>query len=273
MSGGKPAGRDSKAEGLSPPTDPAPTSILQQVRVPRVYMVIVDQIRRLIETGVLAAGDKLPTERALAEELGVSRSSMREALTALEVLGIIDSRPGSGNYISKQLPGEFADLEFVGLIAEGGTNEILETRSLFEPGVATLAAERRTMADLAAMRSCIDEMEKLIAAGADSWEPDWGFHRSVGAACQNPMILAVCELLTQRMAGPLWQVMRERNLATDPERPARYLLDHREIYDAVRQRDAAAAGALMQAHLTRIADDLAEAATSGGEAASGDAAA
>jgi GntR family transcriptional repressor for pyruvate dehydrogenase complex len=265
VSGGKQADRDVKADGLSPLTDPARRATLQQVRVPRVYMVIVDQIRRLIETGVLSAGDKLPTERTLAEELGVSRSSMREALTALEVLGFIDSKPGSGNYIAQMLPGDFADNEFVGLIAEGGTNEILEARSLFEPGVAELAADRRTRADLAAMKSSIGEMEKLIAAGADSWEPDWGFHRAVVAACQNPMILAVCDLLTQRMAGRLWQVMRERNLATDPQRPARYLLDHRQIYDAIRHSDTAAAGARMRTHLARIADDLADAATSAGE--------
>jgi GntR family transcriptional regulator, transcriptional repressor for pyruvate dehydrogenase complex len=273
MGGDKQAGSSSKADGLSPLTDPARTALLQQVRVPRVYTVIVDQIRRLIEKGVLAAGDKLPTERALAEELGVSRSSMREALAALEVLGYIDSRPGSGNYIAQVLPPDFADVEYVGLIAEGGTNEILEARSLFEPGVAGLAAERRTTADLAAMKSCIEEMERLIAAGADSWEPDWGFHRVVAAASQNPMILAVSDLLTQRMAGQLWQVMRARNLATDPDRPPRYLRDHREIYDAIRRSDASAAAALMRDHLARIADDLAEVATSVGVHASGDAAA
>ncbi|HZQ80874.1 MAG TPA: FadR/GntR family transcriptional regulator [Gaiellaceae bacterium] len=261
MSGDKPAGgRAERADGLSPLTGSTSAARLQQVRVPRVYMVIVDQIRRLIETGVLAPGERLPTERALAEELGVSRSSMREALTALEVMGIIDSKPGSGNYVVQILPADLAEVEYAGLIAEGGTNEILEARSLFEPGVAALAAERRTRSDLAKMRAAIDEMAELIARGADSWEPDWGFHRAIVVACQNPMMVAVCDLLTQRMAGRLWQVMRERNLATDPGRPSRYLQDHHDIFDAVRQRDPAAAGSRMRLHLARIVDDLADAA-------------
>jgi GntR family transcriptional regulator, transcriptional repressor for pyruvate dehydrogenase complex len=258
MSGGKPAGREGRAEGLSPLIGSAEMGVLQQVRVPRVYMVIVDQIRRLIDTGVLAPGDRLPNERALAEELGVSRSSMREALTALEVLGIIDSKPGSGNFVVHTLPREFADQEFAGLIVEGGTNEILEARSLLEPGVAALAAQRRTRVDLATMRACIAEMAELIEVGTDSWEPDWGFHRAVVVACQNPMMVAISDLLTQRMAGRLWQVMRERNLATDPVRPTRYLQDHRDIYEALRQRDDAAAYSRMRIHLARIMDDLAE---------------
>jgi GntR family transcriptional repressor for pyruvate dehydrogenase complex len=240
--------------------------VLEQVRVPRVYMVIVDQIRRLIETGVLTPGDKLPTERTLAEELGVSRSSMREALTALEVMGIIDSKPGSGNYVARASVGELAEVEYRGLIAEGGTNEILELRSVFEPGIAALAAERRTREDLRAMSSCLGKMERLIKAGKDSWEPDWGFHRAVAAACQNPMILAVCDLLTQRMAGLLWQVMRDRNLARDSERPARYLLDHRAVYEAVRAHDPVVASEQMKTHLARIADDLADATATGREA-------
>jgi GntR family transcriptional repressor for pyruvate dehydrogenase complex len=229
------------------------------VKVPRVYMVIVDQIRKLIENGVLTPGDKLPTERVLAEELGVSRSSMREALTALEVMGIIDSKPGSGNYVARAPVSELAAHEYAGLIAEGGTNEIVELRSVFEPGIAELAAERRTREDLRAMNSCLTKMEKRIKAGEDSWEPDWGFHRAVAAACQNPMILAVCDLLTQRMSGLLWQVMRDRNLATDSERPTRYLQDHHGIHDAIRRHDAVGAGELMKTHLARIADDLADA--------------
>jgi GntR family transcriptional regulator, transcriptional repressor for pyruvate dehydrogenase complex len=240
------------------PVEPAGT--LRQVRIPRVYMMIVDQIRNLIETGVLAAGDKLPTERVLSDQLGVSRSSMREALTALEVMGIIDSRPGSGNYIARGMSDDFADREFADLIAQGGTNEILETRSIFEPGCAAFAAQRHTQQDLEAMARCIATMERQVSTGEDSWDADWGFHRAVAAACQNPTTIAVYDLLTQRMSGLLWQVMRDRNLGTDEERPMQYLHDHREIYDAISSGDAGAAGGLMRVHVARIAEDLADAA-------------
>lgn len=236
---------------------------LRHVHVPRVYMVIVDQIRSLIDSGVLSPGDKLPTERVLSEQLGVSRSSMREALTALEVMGIVDSRPGSGNYIAKGMSEGFADTAFAELIEQGGTIEILETRGIFEPGVAALAAERRTSEDLEAMATCVQTMERNVERGEDSWEADWGFHRAVAAACQNPMTLAVCDLLTQRMGGVLWQVMRDRNLGTHPGRPMQYVHDHRSILQAIESGDAVAAADHMRDHVARISEDLADAATPG----------
>src|SRR5215472_5407311 len=132
--------------------------MLQQVRIPRVYTLVVEQIRALIRTGVLKSGDKLPTERALAEQLGVSRSSVREALSALEVLGIIHSRQGLGTYIAVNLTDGMPEDQIEDLIVEGGTLEIIEACQLFEPGVAALAARRRTDEDLVAIRSCVSEM-------------------------------------------------------------------------------------------------------------------
>lgn len=236
-----------------------PVEGLRQVQVPRTYMVIVDQIRELVDSGALAPGDKLPTERVLAEQLGVSRASMREALTALEVMGLIDSRPGSGNYVAEVISEDALNTQFASLIAEGGTNEILETRGVFEPGVAALAAQRRTAEDLDAMRSCMAAMERHVERAEDSWEADWGFHRAVAAACQNPTILAVVDLFTERMASPLWQVMRDRNLAADPGRAAQYLSDHQRIHQAIADGDSQAAAERMQAHVTRIVEDLAAA--------------
>src|SRR5579859_7076909 len=149
-------------------------TVLKQVRIPRVYTVVVEQIRDLIETGHLKPGDKLPTERNLAEQLGISRSSVREALSALEVLGVIQSRQGLGNYVANNVSSDLPEDQFEELIEAEGTLEILEARQLFEPSVAALAARRRTAADLLALQSCITEMERLLGAGRDTWEPDWG---------------------------------------------------------------------------------------------------
>jgi GntR family transcriptional regulator, transcriptional repressor for pyruvate dehydrogenase complex len=231
---------------------------MQPVRLPRAYMVIVDQIRRLIESGDLAPGDKLPTERVLAGRFEVSRSSMREALTALEVMGIIDSKPGLGNYVVHDLPSGLTEFELAGLITEGSTLEILEARKMLEPHVAALGAERRTDEDLGAMSSCIDEMARATAAGEDSWDPDWGFHVAVARSCQNMVVEALVDLLTQRMTSRLWRTMRGRNLATSEARAQRYLKDHELIYMAIRDQDAAAASSRTVEHLVRIASDLAE---------------
>lgn len=231
--------------------------MLKQVRIPRVYSLVVEQIRALIESGQLNAGDKLPTERSLAEQLGVSRSSVREALSALEVLGVIHSRQGLGNFIAENVGNDLPEDQFEDLIEEGGTIEIIEARQLFEPGLAMLAARRRTEADLAAIRACITEMERRLDAGVDTWEPDWGFHIAVANACHNPVVAAIEDLITQRVSGRLWQLMRERNYASEPDRPARYLDRHRLIYQAIERGDPVEAEAAMRHDLTETWNDLA----------------
>jgi GntR family transcriptional repressor for pyruvate dehydrogenase complex len=220
----------------------------------------MEQIRELIEGGQLKPGDKLPTERSLAEQLGVSRSSVREALSALEVLGVIHSRQGLGNYVAHNVSSELPQDQYENLIVEGGPLEIIEARQLFEPGVAALAARRRTEADLQAIRACITEMERLIAEGGNAWEPDWGFHVAVANAGHNAVVSALADLITQRVSGSLWQLMRERNYASDPARPRHYLNSHRLIYEAIERGDASAAEAALRLHLAEITDDLSDSA-------------
>jgi GntR family transcriptional regulator, transcriptional repressor for pyruvate dehydrogenase complex len=232
--------------------------VLKQVRIPRVYSLVVEQIRALIESGQLKAGDKLPTERSLAEQLGVSRSSVREALSALEVLGVIHSRQGLGNFIAENVENDLPEEQFEDLIVEGGTIEILEARQLFEPGLAALAARRRTESDLAIIRACVTEMERRLAEGVDSWEPDWGFHVAVANACHNPVVASIEDLITQRVSGRLWQLMRERNYASVPDRPAQYLNRHRLIYEAIERGDPLAAEAAMRYDLAEMWNDLAD---------------
>ncbi len=232
--------------------------MLKEVRIPRVYSVVVEQIRELIRTGVLKAGDKLPTERALAEQLNISRSSVREALSALEVLGIIHSRQGLGNYVADNLAGDVPEDQFEDLIVEGGTLEIIEARQLFEPSVAALAAQRRTDQDLAAILSCVTDMEARLSEGQDVWEPDWGFHVAVATGCHNAVVSAMADVITQRVGGRLWQLMREQNYASDPARPARYLASHRLIYEAIERGDPQAAAEATRQHLSDIVEDLSE---------------
>jgi DNA-binding FadR family transcriptional regulator len=223
-----------------------------------VYSLVIEQIRDLIESGELKPGEKLPTERSLAEQLGVSRSSVREALSALEVLGVIKSRQGLGNYVAHNVSSDLPQDQYESLIVDGGPLEIIEARQLFEPGVAALAARRRTEADLQAMRTCITDMEQLIAEARDAWEPDWGFHVAVANAGHNAVVSALADLITQRVSGRLWQLMRERNYASDAARPLQYLNSHRRIYEAIERGDAKGAAEALRRHLAEITDDLSD---------------
>lgn len=232
-------------------------SLIQPVRHTRIYSEIVDRILSLIRNRNVGVGDRLPSERQLAQQFNVSRSALREAMTALEVLGVIEIRPGVGIFIGpNQRPDDGSVVAQVSdLISEDGPLEILEARAMFEPSVARVAAARRTDVDLSTMDGMIREMEGDLSSGREGWEPDWGFHKALAAATHNPFVELVLDTLGQRMQNRLWKLMRAHNLAAQ-DRGQRYAKDHRAIFEAVRQRDGDAAFRAMHAHIRMIQADL-----------------
>lgn len=233
------------------------TAGLQPVRHARIYSEIVDQILGLIKSGNIGVGDRLPSERQLAQQLDVSRSALREAITALEVLGVVEVRPGVGIFIgpNKQTDRDAVAEQVSSLIEEAGPNEILEVRAIVEPGFARVAAGRRSEADLAAIQAMVLEMEADMREGRDGWEPDLGFHKAVAAATRNPFAELMLNTLAERMQKRLWKLARERNFET-LHRGNRYAQDHRAIYEAIRVSDGDAAFRLMHAHIRTIQADL-----------------
>lgn len=233
-------------------------SDLQPIRPTRIYTEIVDQILKLINRGDIASGDRLPSERQLAQQLNVSRSALREAMTALEVLGIVEIKAGVGIFIGANSGADTNSGvmdEVAKLIAKVGPLEILEVRMLIEPGAAQLAAERRTAHDLRVMERAVRQMELELNEGRDAWEPDWGFHRAIAAATQNPLVEAVFDNLGQRMESPLWTLMRARNFEFG-DRGQNYLKDHRMVLDAIRKRQGETAFRAMREHIQMIGADL-----------------
>jgi GntR family transcriptional repressor for pyruvate dehydrogenase complex len=230
---------------------------LQPIRPTRIYAEIVDQILKLINRGDIANGDRLPSERQLAQQLNVSRSALREAMTALEVLGIVEIKAGVGIFIGTSSGADNSGVmdEVSKLIAKVGPLEILETRMLIEPGAAELAAERRTVHDLRAMDSEVRRMEFELQEGLDAWEPDWGFHRAIAAATQNPLVEAVYDTLGQRMENPLWALMRAHNFEFG-DRGQCYLKHHQAILEAIRKGSGDAAFRAMREHIRKIGTDL-----------------
>jgi GntR family transcriptional regulator, transcriptional repressor for pyruvate dehydrogenase complex len=230
------------------------SEVLRPVRTPRVYSEVVTQILRLVESGQIAVGDRLPPERTLAEQLRISRSSVREAMTALEVLGVVEIRAGHGIFVGRAQNGHL--LEAVStLTEEQGPLEILEARLMFEPGVAELAAQRRTESDLHSMRVELDLMKEQLERGLDAWKPDWGFHQAVGRAAQNSLVESVLEVITQRMQHPLWTLMRTHNFERR-DRAYQYLQQHGEIMAAVEAGDGKQAHRAMRRHIVSIQRDL-----------------
>src|SRR6476646_5629989 len=209
---------------------------------------VVAHVRGLIERGSLRPGDRLPAERDLALQIGVSRPTVRAGLRALAAMGVVQSRHGSGTYIPEGPP--MLGSEPLSLLAalHGFTREeMYEARRLLEVGAAGLAAERATPDQLVTLA---DEVSNLFAALDDPERflvHDIKFHRSVAVASGNPIVASLVE-----MVSALYYDRRRETAKQASDRDLKEAAElHRHIYQAIRSHDPEEARNAMNEHLTR----------------------
>lgn len=215
----------------------------------RLYRRIADQIAALIDRGEFPAGSRLPAERELARELGVSRTSVREAIISLEIAGRVEVRIGNGIFV-RVPPADARRPAHDG----PGPFELLSARSLIEGEIAATAARLVRRADLAALRATLDEMRDADADAARRDLADRSFHLRIAGATRNGALMHVVATLWDERRGELWTRI-ERHFHT-PELRARTLEDHAAIVDALAAGDPEAARAAMHRHLARVAREF-----------------
>jgi GntR family transcriptional repressor for pyruvate dehydrogenase complex len=223
-------------------------SALQPVRRSRLYEQVVERLRAHIDIEGLRPGDRLLSERELADRLGVSRTSVRQALTALEVTGIVEIRHGGGVFITE--PPETVLPLLAGALADEHEQlpVIIEVRQAIEAQTARLAALRRTDDDLAALDLAIRRMENANAGAGDPADADREFHDRIVAAAGNPLLATLWEQLSASV-----DKTRRASLAR-PGRPRASLRAHRRIRDAIAAEKPDQAAKAMLAHLEVVAD-------------------
>jgi GntR family transcriptional repressor for pyruvate dehydrogenase complex len=220
---------------------------IEPIKSTRIYEEIVRQVKAMISEGRLKSGDQLPPERDLAEKFVVSRTSVREALRALESLGLVEIRPGEGTFVREiSVDALVEPLALVMLTHREAIGELFEARRILEPAIARLAARRATPEEVQEMGRILDEQAREIAAGRNGLAQDAHFHAALAAAAHNRAITrlvhGIMDLLTQS---------REESLNT-PGRPTRSHEDHRRILEAVRTRNETAAEHAMRDHLVAV---------------------
>jgi GntR family transcriptional repressor for pyruvate dehydrogenase complex len=224
-----------------------PPESLKPVRRVRLYEQVIERLLAYVHDGRLQAGERLPTERQLARQLGVSRVSVREAIVALQVHGVVEVRHGGGIFLRPEsaLQRPITDL----LQKRHRLPEILEVRETLECKLAELAALRRTDGDLHAIDEAIAAMEVAIGRGLLPDDADAAFHRAVTSAGRNSLLAQLMESLSD--------AIRETRLESlaQPGRPFRSLAGHRRISEAIRQGDPRAAATAMRRHL-RVVSNL-----------------
>jgi DNA-binding FadR family transcriptional regulator len=211
---------------------------------PRLYRVVSNRIEDLIREEGIKPGERLPSERDLATKLGVSRTSLREALIALELGGIVEVRGGSGVYVSEQAAPK-AD----GPAAGPGPFEVLAARRLIEVEIAAMAAKNATDAAIDAILVAVEQMEELDVVQRDKESADRNFHLAIARASGNSAMVGVVEYLWAQR-GTLWHKLKEHFQTEELRKQT--LLDHRAILGAIASHDVAGARQAMRAHLDRV---------------------
>jgi DNA-binding FadR family transcriptional regulator len=224
---------------------------LQAVETSRLYRQIAEQLRGLIVEGEFATGTRLPAERDLAKQFGVSRPSVREALIALEVEGWVEVRTGSGIYVQppQQRNGARAAGNGNGTGSDWGPLELMRARELVEGEVAALAARHARKAQVAAMAEALAHMREEAEAGVEPRAGDEAFHTAIAQACGNEVLTDTVRSYWSARHGPLFA--RLGDYFENPASWSAALLEHEAVLEAIRGRDPQSAREAMQQHLKK----------------------
>ena len=220
---------------------------IHSVQRRRLHEDIAHQFLSLIRRGALEDGARLPSERMMAEQFKVSRSSVREAIRSLELQGLVVSKRGSGTFVNTE------NLEpVVALIAttlsSGGEaiKDIFEVRHLLEPQIAAVAAQRADKTEVGRLREILDEQQRQISEGKTGVDADTAFHFALASATHNTALMKVVSAVED-----ILRLSRDQSLQ-EPLRAIRSLSSHRQILKMVQTGDAEGARQAMEHHLTSV---------------------
>lgn len=219
--------------------------------------LVFDYLIEALQTGVFLEGDRLPGERELSDHLDVGRSSVREALSALSALGILNRRVGDGTYVQSR--DVWLLIRASGITHDGASlRAVFELQRILEVGVAELATQLITPEGLDRAETAIAEMTD--AARRDDieryFEADRRFHLALAQATDNTLLeQAVCQLMDQ-MNRPLWRAVKSYFIRFRTEYLERSLEGHERLLSALKSQDHALARAVMEAHFDRIAGEI-----------------
>ncbi len=221
---------------------------LETIEHRRLYRQVADQLRSLIEEGELAPGSRLPPERELAERLGISRPTVREALIALEVEGKVRIRVGSGVYVAETPP----NVAPIQAVQAEGPFEVLQARQLIETAIAGDAAQKASAEDLAALGSIIESMAHADHPSPEAMRLDRAFHVTIADILGNGLLGRVVGELFDQRVNPYFSQLASHFENSKSWEAA--VAEHRLVYERIAARDAPGAAGAMRAHLQASQD-------------------
>ncbi|MCY9660382.1 MULTISPECIES: FadR/GntR family transcriptional regulator [Paenibacillus] len=223
---------------------------IKKIKYHRVYEDVIEQIEKLILEGNLAPGDVLPTERELAQAFGISRGTLREAFRILEREGLIETRPGGGRFLNKNLSKAEDKTRILDNIERATIIELLEAREIFETGIVELAALRASEQDILEIESALEKWGTIDTESDDPVSPDQAFHLSIAKATHNVVLVNLIDLnmdLLKRTATKTVEIPGRRN---------EVYKEHFNIFQAIKERDPLKAKETLLYHLKQVKQNI-----------------
>lgn len=231
--------------------------LLKPIKTKKIYEQIVDQIGILVAEGQLKPGDRLPSERELVERFEVSRASIREAISALEMMGLIEVRPGEGTYIRQvNIDSVIAPLAWMLFIEKDTDLELYEVRKILEVQAAGIAAERAQEDEIRDMYEALEVMRRDLEIVRLGEEADHHFHFAIARATHNKILIRLMNTISETMKKTLKS--SRSKLYEDRNTPQRLYQEHCSLYEAIKNRNVLEAQQLMLNHLIGVETQLAK---------------
>jgi GntR family transcriptional repressor for pyruvate dehydrogenase complex len=229
---------------------------LKPIKTRKIYEEIVEQIKQLILDGQIKPGDKLPSERLLVESFKVSRASIREALSALEMMGLIEVKTGEGAYIRQlQADSMAASITWALSMEKGSVLELLEVRRMMEVQAAGYAAERAAAEELHELESTLNSMRmNLYHSGALGEKADHSFHYNIARATHNKITIRLMDAISDHLQH-LIRASRSK-LYEGKYTPELLYEEHVRIFTAIRDRNPEEAKKQMIIHLNGVEEEI-----------------
>lgn len=229
---------------------------LKPIKTKKIYEEIVEQIKQLILDGHIKPGDKLPSERHLVESFKVSRASIREALSALEMMGLIEVRTGEGAYFRQlQADSMAVSLTWALSMEKGSVMELLEVRRMMEVQAVGYAAERASAEELNELEAILNSMQlNLYNSGALSEKADHSFHYNIARATHNKIIIRLMDTISDHLQH-LIRASRSK-LYEGKYTPELLYEEHVRIFLALKDRNVEEARKQMTIHLNGVEEEI-----------------
>lgn len=229
---------------------------IQHVRPKKIYEIIAEHLTEMIKNGEVKPGDRLASVQQLAEDFNVGRSAVREALSALKAVGLVEIRQGEGTFVKKidhNLAG-YA-IPSAALMKQEDVRQLFEIRKIVETGAASLAAANRTADDLVEMQKHLDEMNRAVGDGELGEKADVEFHMAIVRSTRNDMLYKLLETVSDTMQASMFEA-RKIYLFSENNNMKKLYEEHMQIFTAIKNQDSQEAYEHMMNHISGVEHSL-----------------